>query len=86
MANSTVPPIPLKTLPLNELGYFSPAWTKWLQFVFTRIGGNIALSNIELATIQTESIDDLEAAVTLLTGRVNNLELEAGGLGVGPVL
>lgn len=48
--NRTVPPLPYKQLLAGDDGLVSAPWAKWFRQVFERIGGNIALTNNELAS------------------------------------
>lgn len=67
MADNNVPPVPYKSPLSNKNGFISEVWAKWFRQVFHRIGGNIALTNIELE-------DTTSAEVTALDLRVDALE------------
>ena len=63
MANTTLPPIPYKTKIITETGYLSPAWSKFILFLFERTGGTEAVSNTDLQISVAENssfITDLE--------------------------
>jgi hypothetical protein len=71
----TIPPPPYKTPFVDRSGTLAPAWQTWFRDLFIRIGGKIALTNVELAEVQSENleaiqddIDALEASVTTLQG------------------
>lgn len=48
--SSVLPPIPFKSQPLDQNGFFSEVWTKYFLQLFNRTGGQIALTNTELET------------------------------------
>jgi hypothetical protein len=56
------PPPPMKEAALDERGLFTPAWQRWLNELYVRTGGKLALSNIQLE----EEFDDLEVRVAAL--------------------
>lgn len=74
-----VPPIPYKVQVLDRSGYLSSPWADWFREMFNRIGGNIALSNVELATLQTEDLAALEATVTALQTLVSSIQATVSG-------
>lgn len=81
---TTLPNIPFREKILDPSGFLSPAWSDFFRQLFIRIGKNQALSNTELANVQTTGL-------TALTSRVATLEtsvtaLQSVSFGVGPYL
>lgn len=81
----TVPNPPYKTPVTDDRGLMAPSWVSWFREVFNRIGGNVALSNTELAGGSSESLGTLSAAVAALQNDVASLELNSD-FDQGPVL
>lgn len=44
----------------------SEPWVKWLQILYVRVGGAIALSNIELEELQAADLASILADITAL--------------------
>lgn len=90
----TVPPVPYKVQVIDKQGYISPTWSKWFRSLFERVGGVIALSNLDLATIQLVDISNLQADITalqsqdtVLSGQIASQVASAvSDLNQGPVL
>jgi len=72
--SSNLPPVPHRA-PLLELnGFLNPVWADWFQKVFLRVGGNIAETNDELYTVNSDRID---------AGAVDESKLAASVAGAG---
>jgi len=60
----SVPEVPYKVPLLNEQGFLNSAWSKWFRELYLRIGGTLALNNVQLegdvSDINT-TIDTLQA-------------------------
>lgn len=84
---ATVPTPPLKSKAINDDGYFTQAWVAFFSRAFLRMGGNVALTNIELADGQDSSISAIQNDITQLENDVEELqEVTGGGLTQGPYL
>lgn len=86
----TLPPLPLKSVVINERGILTPLWATWFRELFQRIGGTTALSNIELEEqIDTSSlniqIQQLKDDVSILQAELANMSSNFSDLGQGPV-
>lgn len=57
-----LPPPPFKSEVLNDQGFFTPAWERWINEILVRMGGISALSNLQLE----DELDDLDIRVTAL--------------------
>lgn len=79
-----VPPIPYNAPIVNQGGFISDPWGKWFRQVFTRIGGNFAPSNTDLAASLSGQVSEIDDDVESLSERVSSLENQAAGLGQGP--
>lgn len=53
--SKTVSPPPYKITVTDRLGNMSSAWSNWIRDLYDRIGGTVALSNVELATFVVPS-------------------------------
>jgi hypothetical protein len=90
----TVPPIPYKVKVTDQAGFVSPTWSKWFRSLFERVGGVVALSNLDLATIQLIDISDLQSDIlalqaqnTVLSSQITSQVASAvSDLNQGPVL
>lgn len=89
--------IPLKFAIVDNNGFASRAFRGWLLDVFNRIGGNSALSNIELESVISEQITDdiaelqsdvlvLEASSTTYASQILALQNNINELNQGPNL
>jgi hypothetical protein len=70
---STLPNIPHRVPLVDDAGLLTQAWASFFQFLFQRVGQNNALTNVELATVQTDSVAELTATVAALTTTVATL-------------
>lgn len=82
--------IPLKDPPYNtpmvdEAGRLSGIWIAWFREMFRRLGGNNALSNTELESLQTVDLDDISDDVEQLGDEVTELQDRLALLELGPV-
>lgn len=80
-----VPPVPLKSELTDANGFLSPAWAGFFKQLFNRIGGAVALTNIELAT-QIGDVPTIQANLTALQATVANLQSMINDLNQGPKL
>ncbi len=62
LSKRPLPEPPYKTPLVDENYLLSPAWQRWINEIYVRMGGKAALSNIQLESIT----DDLDARVTAL--------------------
>lgn len=90
MAENSVPPVPYKSPLYNKSGFISEAWATWFRQVFHRIGGNNALSNIELEEFTDldisaldSRIDALETLTTSHTTSISSLQININDLNQG---
>lgn len=77
-----LPPAPNNTPMVDRTGRIVREWTLWFELVFQRIGGKQAPSNSEL--VENLDVTGLQTDVAQLQADLD--ALEAGSLGVGPVL
>lgn len=89
----TLPPVPYKSPLVDNSGFLTPPWATFFRQVFQRIGGPIALSNIELESLQLQEISGLEDEVDALqvtvssqSTQISNLQTLTNDLGQGPEL
>lgn len=75
----TVPNIPYKAKLLNDSGFLSQAWAGWFEEMAKRIGGPVALSNLELQTVRTSDIAALTLQLAALTSAVSALTTQVAG-------
>ncbi len=52
---------PYKTPLIDQQGLLTPAWQRWINEVYLRIGGKQALSNVQIKTLLDELDVRLEA-------------------------
>lgn len=71
--SQNVPPPPFKTQMQDDQGFLTAPWAKWFQFAFERIGGSIALSNVELSSVQTTNLSILQTDVNILEAKIDQL-------------
>lgn len=57
-----LPSPPYKSPVLDDSGLLTPAWQIWMNEIFVRMGGKLALSNLQIE----EELDDLDTRVTAL--------------------
>lgn len=72
--NKAVPPVPYKTPVVTSSGFINPTWSKFLEFLYIRIGGPIALTNEQLEQIQSQNLEEIEADIDDLQVDYGNLE------------
>lgn len=88
--SQTLPNIPFNSPLTDDSGLLTPEWSKWFSFAFSRVGGNIALSNIELAKLNSTNVTALQASVTALTTQltafITSTTANFNGLNQGPIL
>lgn len=89
----TVPPVPYKTPITNKSGILHPLWSAWFRQLFARIGGPIALTNVELENIAEINLTDVEADIAVIQGQISTLQsttathtTQINDLGQGPNL
>ncbi len=86
----TVPNVPYKAPIADQSGLISQAWAGWVQQVTLRIGGRVALTNIELQDLRESDLTDIRADILALQTSLTSLttEVETGleALGVGQTL
>lgn len=61
-----VPPIPFKSPIANSNGFLNDSWAKWFRQIFARVGGNVALSNTELAEQRASDLSTLNSDISSL--------------------
>lgn len=71
--NKTVPPVPYKVAMTDNSGFLTSAWSAWFRQVFVRVGGAVALSNVELENLQEGSLSTIAADIATLQGQVTSL-------------
>lgn len=62
----TVPPLPIQSRVSSENGFMSEAWVKFITLLWRRAGGEVALTNIELANQQQADLTAINADITAL--------------------
>ena len=55
-------------------GVLNPAWSSWFQQVWLRIGKEIALTNVQLESIQQGDLDELKADVIVAEAAILALQ------------
>jgi hypothetical protein len=77
----TVPELPYKTPLLDESGtYLSRPWAGWFRDMFSRIGGTVALTNVELADLSDTQVAALQVNITALQASVVTLSAQITAL------
>jgi hypothetical protein len=69
-----LPPIPMKVPLADQQGYMSQPWAKFILQLFDRVGGAIALSNLQLEELQASDLATITATLTSLDTRIDTLE------------
>lgn len=64
---NALPPIPYKTPVIGPNGFITEPWSKFIRQLYVRVGGSIALTNIELEELQ-------EAELVTILADINALE------------
>jgi len=81
----SIPPHPSRSPIADKNGMATAAWTMWFRDVFQRIGGLNAPTNLELATSGSLDVSGLQAQITALTSRVDDLSNDGTVLNQDPV-
>ncbi len=71
MAEDDLPPMPLRTRMIDASGLATQHWIAWFQQIFFRVGGHIALTNIEL---ENSIFTDDSVTEDMLTDGIVGLE------------
>lgn len=84
--SESLPNPPYKTPMIDQSGFLTPAWNKFIFQVFKRAGGNVALSNLELAGLTNTFTDQIVLIQTDLTNIETALATASNDFNQGPVL
>lgn len=64
----TVPPLPFKSPLIDNRGFITTPWEKFLRQLFIRAGGNVALTNLELEAQIDAGTNPLPQSTHPITG------------------
>jgi hypothetical protein len=74
-----LPPFPFKSQAVNRSGWFSPIVVGWFRDLYVRVGGLEALSNVELAQLQQEDLEEIEADISSIQSSITSLQATVAG-------
>lgn len=83
---ASLPNPPAKVRFLDDKGYVSPAWLKWFQESFQRMGGYTAPTNAELENLFDGDLAAINATLETINETLSDIPLPAEALGKGPRL
>lgn len=81
--STTLPPIPQKSKMVDDSGLITPAWSGFFRELFRRVGGTLALSNIEIA--QTLGVTPAPAPVVSQVTAPSALQIQIDYIQKGPL-
>lgn len=70
---NALPPLPYKTPVINERGFLTEPWAKLFRQLWVRVGGSIALTNLELEELQEADLVTITSDITALQASVTTI-------------
>lgn len=77
-----VPNLPYKSPVINKEGYLTAPWAGWFRDLFNRVGGTLALTNVQLEELQSSDLTAVQADIDALQSTAASLVVLVAALQV----